>query len=76
MASWYGSAPPFARHMFRTNRPGNQTPYLPLVQAGGLYPNLVVQRRELIVPFHQLTEQHTLLAHNSIVLFDLVEGEG
>lgn len=45
--------------------------YLSLVQAGRLYPYLVVQQRELVIPLHQLAEEHTLLANDGIVLFNL-----
>lgn len=45
--------------------------YLPLVKAGGLDPDLVVQQGQLVVPLHQLPEQDALFPDDGIVLFYL-----
>ena len=41
------------------------------MKAGCLYPDFVVQRRELVVPLHELAKQNALLADNGIVLLHL-----
>lgn len=57
--------------VYGLNKWGLVKTHLPLVQARGLDPYLVVQHGQLVVPLHQLAKQNTLLADDGIVFFHL-----